>query len=258
MRIGRWVAAQLLDGPSEPRVAKLKAAVLVVREEFELAAAFHEAWKPMAYDTDLQARMGYSFATHTFRTIRLALRREMLMALVRLWDTHPKAVGMDKIARALRDARVISVLAREREMRSMFSEEEHLDANVAFRAAATAMFEDEGRKEGQKQVALLHEQVRIAQSGIAEYQRGGSKHSTLSALEGVRNERLAHRELLSTATSQRPGIDAEIQAFYLDMQRLIVNLVQVTENNHLVLEEVGKAHGEAAKLFWITGLWRVH
>lgn len=49
---------------------------------------------PMRFDTDLHAGMGESFATNTFMIVRFALRREMLMALNRLWDKDTNAVGM--------------------------------------------------------------------------------------------------------------------------------------------------------------------
>ena len=52
------MADQSSGGSLDPQVANLKTAVLVAREKFELAAAFHEAWKLMAHDVDLQARMG--------------------------------------------------------------------------------------------------------------------------------------------------------------------------------------------------------
>ena len=39
-----------------------------------MAIAFHEVWKPAAYDTDLHARMGVSYATQAFNITRTALR----------------------------------------------------------------------------------------------------------------------------------------------------------------------------------------
>ena len=51
-----------------------------------MAIAFHEVWKPAAYDKSLHERMGVSLATNAFHVVQAALRREMLLALMRLWD----------------------------------------------------------------------------------------------------------------------------------------------------------------------------
>jgi hypothetical protein len=51
-----------------------------------MAVTFHEVWKPAAYNEDLRERMGVSYATNAFYVVRTAVRREMLLALTRLWD----------------------------------------------------------------------------------------------------------------------------------------------------------------------------
>lgn len=82
--------------------------------EFDMALTFQETWKPAAYDKDLHKRMGDSFATHTFLVVRSALRREMLLALMRLWDKDSRAVRMkESIADVLRDQSVVHALAAD-------------------------------------------------------------------------------------------------------------------------------------------------
>ena len=75
---------------NDPRITALRAKVTAAHEEFDMAVTFHEAWKPAAYDSDLHVRMGASYASHTFLTVRTALRREMLLALMRLWDNDSR------------------------------------------------------------------------------------------------------------------------------------------------------------------------
>jgi hypothetical protein len=60
----------------------------MAREEFDLALWFFEAWRTTAFDSDLHARMGRSYSTNTFLAVREALRREMLLAVARLWDSN--------------------------------------------------------------------------------------------------------------------------------------------------------------------------
>jgi hypothetical protein len=38
---------------NDPEIVRLRESVAAAREEFDLAVAFHEVWKPAAYDEDL-------------------------------------------------------------------------------------------------------------------------------------------------------------------------------------------------------------
>jgi hypothetical protein len=96
---------------NDPKITALRAKVTAAREEFDMAVAFHEAWKPAAYDNDLHVRMSASFASNTFLTVRMALRREVLLALMRLWGNDPRVVSMKFIANTLQDKRVINAFA---------------------------------------------------------------------------------------------------------------------------------------------------
>jgi hypothetical protein len=78
-----------------------------------MAMACHEAWKPAAYDKALHERIGCSYAANTFLIVRQAHRREMLLALMRLWGDNSKAVGMKCIANTLQDNRIMDALTAE-------------------------------------------------------------------------------------------------------------------------------------------------
>lgn len=68
----------------DPRIVVLREKVTAAQQEFDMAVMFHEVWKPAAYDTDLHSRMGNSYASQAFLVTRTALRREMVLALVRV------------------------------------------------------------------------------------------------------------------------------------------------------------------------------
>jgi hypothetical protein len=76
------------------QLLNLQAKVTAAQQEFDLAVAFHEIWKPTVYDQKLHDRLGTSYATQAFRVVRTALRRELILALIRLWDKDDRAVGM--------------------------------------------------------------------------------------------------------------------------------------------------------------------
>ena len=88
----------------DPSIRALEAMVTAMTEEFDLATSFHEIWKPAVADSDLHKRMGKSYATQAFLVIRMALRREMLLALTRMWDSNKQGQRM-KSARRHRRAR---------------------------------------------------------------------------------------------------------------------------------------------------------
>jgi AbiU2 len=151
-------------------IASLRKQVEAAQQEFDMAVRFHETWKPLAYDKDLHNRMGDSFATHTFLVVRLALRREMLLALMRLWDRDGRNVGMEfSIADLLRDQAVVHALAADRAVRiGMADEEDQMRSDLSQRASEA--------------IAL-----------VEKYSETGSHYATLRKLRRLRNQHLAHR-----------------------------------------------------------------
>src|ERR1700737_1173641 len=95
-------------------MAELRAKVEAAQQEFDMAVEFHEVWKPTLYDDDVRERMGVPYPTNAFHAVRAALRREVLLALMRLWDKDARAVGMETIANTLREKSVIDTFAADR------------------------------------------------------------------------------------------------------------------------------------------------
>lgn len=166
---------------NDPKIADLRAELKAAQQEFDMAVTFHEVWKPAAYDDDLHRRMGVSYATHAFRVVRLALRREMLLALMRLWDKPAGSVRMDLIAPTLRNKDVINALAAERA------------ARIGLPGAEVQM-----RKE-------LGERACAAVALISKYSHGAVRDN----LKALRDERLAHRQIEAAATGPN-ATDGEI------------------------------------------------
>jgi hypothetical protein len=172
--------------------------------------------------------MGDSFATQTFLVVRLALRREMLLALMRLWDKDVRNVGMElSIANVLRDQSVIHALAVDR---------------VACRG--TAGWEDEMRHD-------LSQSASEAIALVEKYSDTGSHYATLQNLRRLRNHRLAHRPAkeVAVATGLDPT-DEEIESFYQDnskLVRLLLGLVAGVAYDPNDTAEIARFY---AKLFW--------
>lgn len=210
----------------QPQIASLQAAVRAAQHEFDMAITFHELWKPAAYDKDLHTRMGESYATNAFHVVRTSLRREMLLALMRLWDTDSRSVQMESLGVALRDKRVIDALATERAN------------NIGLPEAVDQMRLDLTR--------LADEAVTL----IGKYSKGGPDHATLKNIRRVRHQFLAHRQIKRTAEKGPNATDAEIESFYqtnLELVRLLLHLVVGVSYNP---EESAEIHRRYATHFW--------
>jgi hypothetical protein len=189
-----------------------------------LAVVFHEAWKPAAYDADLHGRMGVSCATHTFRAIATALRREVLLALTRLWDKSKGTVRLRDIGKSLSDDdfRLVDVLAAEQGAR--FN-----DVHIA---------------------AEVSEELRRKAKEVTDLIRANLDQTTAKKLRIVRNQRLSHRQV-EPASACGPDItDDEIEAFYQANLKIIRLLLSVVCGDCSDPEDTAKVYRHYASFFW--------
>jgi hypothetical protein len=210
----------------DPKIVALREKVTAAQQEFDMAVTFHEVWKPAAYDKDLHSRMGKSYASQAFLITRTALRREMVLALVRLWDTNPKAIRMQSIAADLSEKRVIEALAVDRVNRLGLPE------------AIDQMRADLGKK--------ANEVKRLAR----KYMEGGSHDAVLKKLLALRHERLAHRQLAPAIVTGANATDEEIEEFYQDNSELIRVLLSLVNAMAYNPEDTAKVYRQYASQFW--------
>jgi hypothetical protein len=205
---------------NDPEIIRLRASVAAAREEFDLAVVFHEAWKPAAYDEDLHKRMGVSFATNAFHVVRVALRREMWLALTRLWDKRPDAVRMEFIPKTLCKTHVINALAADRAARI---------------PGAEVQMRQNFKQSADKAIEL-----------IDKYSKDSS---ILQKLQTLRHERLAHREIAGVVTGTN-ATDEEVESFYQDMSKLISLLLSLVMAQAYDPEDTAQVYRFHAKFFW--------
>lgn len=209
-------------------IESTEAAVRAAYDEVSLAVMFHETWKPAAYDDDLHARMGNSYATHAFQVIRASLRREMLLSLMRVWDTNTQAVRMSKLVDNLRDDAFFDALSRKR-----------LDDLRDF-------------PEGMKSTFLVHfssQRKEIIALGM-NYQEGGSGFTVFKKVRGLRHQRLAHRQVKVATESAMDADDEDIEAFYADSLAIIKRLFSLVLGTSIDLEDLGGIYRHHAQFFW--------
>lgn len=208
-----------------PEIQALQVKVQAASAEFDFAMRMHEAWKPAAYDAALHERIGRSFAGNTFLVIRQALRREMLLSLMRLWDTDTKALRITAIANALGDRRIIDALAAEVAARfgNWPGTKEQASAELGASAAEV--------------IAL-----------VRKYEENGEGYGTFIKLKTLRDEHLAHRQLAPTQVE----IDAEVEAFYQDMSSVIRLTLHVVEKTAYNPQEGAEVYAHYAQLFWAS------
>lgn len=234
-------------------IALLRSEVKAAQEELNLAISFHEAWKPAAFDADLHARMGESFATNTFLIVRSALRREMLLALARLWDRSSDAVGMKSIADKLRDNHVLGTLAAECEAYWISQPTYHCgdaeDFSPEMQAAIDDLVRQDAMRFAREQSASLRCAATEAICVVDSYARGGSKHAVLRHLQTLRNERLAHRQI-KQAKAATSATDVEIEAYFQDTCLVVHKFLLSVENVYYDQNEVAEVRRKHAEMFW--------
>ncbi len=228
----------------QQQIEQLKSVVDTARQEIELAVMFHETWRPAAYDSCLHARIGTSYAAHAFQIIRLSLRRELLLALTRVWDTNKKAVRMSLIASRLRNRKLFEALVECRARSSgLYSMLEQMDEALRLK---------------RDQVLLL----------IDKYLENGTASEVLNKLRTVRHEHLAHRQLptlpiavgASDTLEQQAeeggqilwATDDEIEQFYQDNLEIIRVLLSLVQGMAFDLSEATTVYMHHAKYFWAS------
>jgi hypothetical protein len=211
---------------NDPKIVALQLKVTAAQQEFDWAIAFHEVWKPPAYDRDLHSRLGKSLATQAFRVTRSALRREMILALMRLWDKDRRAIGMESVWATLRDGEVVDALALDRARR------------LGLLDAFKAMRDDLGMKADN------------VLSLVGKYMKGGRSEGVLKRLRALRHERLAHRQVEPATARGADTTDDEIEEFYQDNSKLIQTLLSLV--NAMAYDPSGTASvfGRYASSFW--------
>lgn len=212
----------------DPKIVALRAQVTAAQQEFDMAVAFHEVWKPTAYDKSLHCRMGRSYATQAFLVVRTALRREMILALMRLWDSNKQAKGirMQSVAATLRDKDVIDALATDRVNR------------IGLPEAIDQMRADLGNRS--------NEVIQL----VNKYMEGGVRDVVLKKLLRLRHERLAHHQLVPATATGANASDKEIEEFYQDNLTLIHILLSVVNAMAYDPEDTAKVYRHYASYFW--------
>lgn len=230
----------------QKKLEELKAAVNTAKQEVELAVMFHETWRPTAYDTDLHVRLGKSFASHSFLIIRMSLRRELLLALTRLWDKNKDALRMSAIADRLRDQKLFEALVQSRSA----------SWSLGTRFAPEAVKGEFTSKRDQ----IL--------SLINKYSEGGKASKVLKKLRALRNQHLAHRQLPNVSAAvtgadvpaqpiegdELPvwATDEEVEEFYQDNLKIVRLLLNLVYGLCLDFSDVSGVYKQYAKNYWAS------
>jgi hypothetical protein len=215
-----------LPKTTDPEIVSLRAHVKAAEEEFDQAVQYHEMWKPAAYDAGLHQRVSRSYAANGLLIVRAALRRETLLALMRLWDKDSRAVRMEEIAKILKGKKIIDALAADRASRFR---DVHIEAEIK---------QDMTRK------------AKEATDLIDAYSKSGCNEAVLEKLRTMRHERLAHRQITLTAVTG-PGLtDKEIESLYQDNAKLIGLLLSVVSGIGSDPQQTAEVIRDYASFFW--------
>ena len=234
----------------DPTIMKLKRRLQYAAQEFMEAQAFHEAWRPAAYDQELHARMGESFASNTFTVIRLALRREMLMALMRLWDFN-SGPSLVKIAKNLQDKRVVKAL-HDRCYADFAGDYHDLSENrEEDRVQMEEFWKKHDHEHALERCANLIQSKDEIISIIHRYCPGGEDYDIFQYLKQIRDKRLAHLDIDQAVEASSSNVNNQkIEDFYQNIATVIHLLRLVVERVDYRPEETAILYGRHSKLFW--------
>ncbi|AVE07716.1 hypothetical protein CYL20_25175 [Pseudomonas palleroniana] len=230
----------------QQEIERLKSIVDTAKQEIDLAVMFHETWRPAAYDTGLHARIGTSYASHAFQIIRLSLRRELLMALMRVWDKNQDAVRLTVVAERLRNGKFFEALVQYRT--------ERIGLHSRFSSDAMRKI----LKPRRDQVVRL----------IYKYGPNGKAYGVFEKLKKLRDEQLAHRELpkvpIALAATDTPSqrdeegkppvwaTNDEIETFYQDSLEIMRLLLSLVLGMAYDLSDATSVYKHHAKYFWAS------
>jgi hypothetical protein len=213
---------------NDPVIVQLREQVKTAQDVFDMAVTLHEVWKPAAHDQELHQRLGKSYATQAFNVVRVALRREMVLALMRLWDRDHRAIGMPSMTKTLNECAVMDALVLDRASRLGISGAE-----------------DEIRR-------TLTEKAADITALVDAYNAGGAKVAFLEKLRTLRNQRLAHTQVKARVFIQADALDDLIEEFYKDNAKIVSGLLSVVNAMRYDPLETGEVYSFYAKFFWAS------
>jgi len=223
------VASALIDRKSNDKeVAHLRAAVAAAFDELLMVLAFYQAWLPAATDQKLMERLGESRAAQAFEVIRLALQREVVLGLMRLWDKNPDAVKIMSMRELLRGKDFIRRLIADRSAR-LNMRSTHVSERLA-----------------EKLVPQYKDLVRA----INEYMPGRPKHDIYKRMRDIRDQRLAHRQVEGEAGGLPGVLKHEIDTMMKDTVHIVHTLADTVGGVWFDPEQAGAMYRDNAQLFW--------
>ncbi|MDR6582798.1 hypothetical protein HBH1_01267 [Herbaspirillum sp. BH-1] len=208
-------------------VEALRTAVRAAQDEILMAVAFYETWRPTIENADLANQLGTSFATNAFNVIQFSLQRELLLALVRIWDTNKKSLRMTAIREKLKRADIVERIVQDRK-RAMGM---RADVSGPLRAA-------------------IGPKCAHAVTLISKYIDGGARFRKLQKLVDIRHLRLAHRQLASPENGMPEVVRAEIDEIYLETIEIVQTLLSAVNAVSFPMGEAAEASRHYAEMFW--------
>lgn len=236
MLVSAWLMIASVPRPdtemdSAKVIAEIEAQVNVAMDEASRAIAFHESWRPMAYDEELHMRMGNSFAAGTFVVIRQALRREMLLALLRVWDDQQKSLSLRRTFEALRIPAVLDALIEKRT-------KDRTGSNAFDKILAEHI------------AGSCTDYIKKASDLFDKYWKKGEASHVMQHLHVLRNTMLAHNQLAPQRVKGKDARDDEIEAFYRDTRTIVECLLHAVHATALDMNDTQGVYETYARFFW--------
>lgn len=238
---------------TSPGILSLRKKVTAATHEFNVAIALHHNWEICVSDGDLHTRLSHSYAYGAFIVIRQALRRELLLALTRMWDKNKKSLSMIGVANLLRDKRLQDALVTDYANQWGRTDPDGLNVLQEGETELVRLaFRHSERQHGLERGEVLRAQANRAIDIIAAFEGGGSRIETLDYLRTLRDQHLAHHQINpdEVDVEQKAVGDGDVENFYYDMYELIRLVNAVAHGADYRPEETSAMHLRHATFFW--------
>jgi len=235
------------------KIEKLRKRIKEADYAFDMAVAYHEAWKPAASNEEVHKRMGTSYATQTFFVIRQALGREMAMTLAKLWDKDGRSIGLFCIAKFLEEEKIVDELAQKyHDTWSQPNAQLVQEYPIEERATILELLDAETANKADEKVTEFRIEIEECVKKIGQYGCGGTKENKLKNLKTLRNKKLAHQEfdLNNKAVAKIDAAAQEVDEIFDDTLDIIMRLKSCVCFTHYDPSETAAIYRKNSELFW--------
>ena len=220
----------------DSEIELMKKFVYAIRDEIMYVISIYETWHPMVSDDELQSRFNHSLAGQSFVFIRIALQREILLTLTRLWDGVGGSISIKKIAHNLENKHFVKKLIEK-----TYKIENDTEESYFIKSEMSSYVESK-----------INQVLSIMNAYIKP---NGHGLKILFYLKELRNKKLAHNQVNVEEANFDSNINiditfGELDTLFKDMLIIAEFLLSIFHRHGYNMDEARRVDATYARIFW--------